>query len=129
MLIGYRGVIVHDRLALYWKLKKARHGLCAPSDPPRLTWGLGVRPLRRLRNTRRAGRWDSDRVLTSTGIAVLVAVVAATAVGAALGRAEAHRRFGDSRSARWQSEGRQSHGNHEGPAGEAGSSRGQGDPV
>jgi len=29
VLIGYRGVIVHDRLALYWKLKKARHGLCA----------------------------------------------------------------------------------------------------
>ncbi|HVL04077.1 MAG TPA: IS66 family transposase [Acidimicrobiales bacterium] len=29
VLISYRGVIVHDRLALYWKLKKARHGLCA----------------------------------------------------------------------------------------------------
>jgi len=29
VLMGYRGVIVHDRLALYWKLKKARHGLCA----------------------------------------------------------------------------------------------------
>ena len=29
MLIGYRGVVVHDRLALYWKLKAARHGLCA----------------------------------------------------------------------------------------------------
>lgn len=29
VLIGFRGVIVHDRLALYWKLKKARHGLCA----------------------------------------------------------------------------------------------------
>jgi len=29
VLVGYRGVIVHDRLALYWKLKKARHGLCA----------------------------------------------------------------------------------------------------
>jgi len=29
VLIGYRGVIIHDRLALYWKLKRARHGLCA----------------------------------------------------------------------------------------------------
>lgn len=29
VLVGYRGVIVHDRLALYWKLKKAKHGLCA----------------------------------------------------------------------------------------------------
>ena len=28
VLIGYRGVIVHDRLALYWKLKSAKHGLC-----------------------------------------------------------------------------------------------------
>jgi transposase len=28
VLIGYRGVIIHDRLALYWKLKRARHGLC-----------------------------------------------------------------------------------------------------
>lgn len=29
VLVGYRGVIVHDRLALYWTLKKARHGVCA----------------------------------------------------------------------------------------------------
>jgi len=28
VLVGYRGVIVHDRLALYWKLKTAKHGLC-----------------------------------------------------------------------------------------------------
>lgn len=28
VLVGYRGVIVHDRLALYWKLKAAKHGLC-----------------------------------------------------------------------------------------------------
>jgi transposase len=28
VLIGYRGVVIHDRLALYWKLK-AKHGLCA----------------------------------------------------------------------------------------------------
>jgi len=28
VLRGYRGVIVHDRLALYWKLKRAKHGLC-----------------------------------------------------------------------------------------------------
>jgi transposase len=28
VLIGYRGVIIHDRLALYWKLKRAKHGLC-----------------------------------------------------------------------------------------------------
>ncbi len=28
VLRGYRGVIVHDRLAMYWKLK-AKHGLCA----------------------------------------------------------------------------------------------------
>ena len=27
VLIGYRGVVVHDRLAMYWKLK-AKHGLC-----------------------------------------------------------------------------------------------------
>lgn len=29
VLVGYRGVIVHDRLAMYWKLKRARHGVCA----------------------------------------------------------------------------------------------------
>jgi len=29
VLIGYRGVVIHDRLALYWKLKSARHGICA----------------------------------------------------------------------------------------------------
>jgi transposase len=29
VLIGYRGVIVHDRLALYWKLTVARHGICS----------------------------------------------------------------------------------------------------
>lgn len=29
VLIGYRGVVVHDRLALYWKLKRAKHGLCS----------------------------------------------------------------------------------------------------
>ncbi|MGH9170872.1 MAG: IS66 family transposase [Acidimicrobiales bacterium] len=28
VLKGYRGVIVHDRLAMYWKLKRAKHGLC-----------------------------------------------------------------------------------------------------
>ncbi len=28
VLRGYRGVVVHDRLAMYWKLK-AKHGLCA----------------------------------------------------------------------------------------------------
>jgi transposase len=28
VLIGYRGVIIHDRLALYWKLKAAKHGIC-----------------------------------------------------------------------------------------------------
>lgn len=27
VLLGYRGVVVHDRLALYWKLK-AKHGVC-----------------------------------------------------------------------------------------------------
>lgn len=27
VLIGYQGVVVHDRLAMYWKLK-AKHGLC-----------------------------------------------------------------------------------------------------
>jgi hypothetical protein len=29
VLAGYRGVVIHDRLALYWKFRKARHGLCA----------------------------------------------------------------------------------------------------
>lgn len=29
VLHGYRGVIVHDRLAMYWKLKRAKHGVCA----------------------------------------------------------------------------------------------------
>ncbi|MGH3573971.1 MAG: IS66 family transposase, partial [Pseudonocardiaceae bacterium] len=29
VLVGYRGVIVHDRLALYWKLTAARHGICS----------------------------------------------------------------------------------------------------
>jgi len=29
VLVGYRGVIVHDRLALCWTLKKDRHGVCA----------------------------------------------------------------------------------------------------
>jgi transposase len=28
VLRGYRGVVVHDRLALYWRLEKAKHGLC-----------------------------------------------------------------------------------------------------
>jgi transposase len=28
VLIGYRGVIVHDRLAMYWKLKRAKHQAC-----------------------------------------------------------------------------------------------------
>jgi transposase len=28
ILAGYTGVLVHDRLALYWKLRKAKHGLC-----------------------------------------------------------------------------------------------------
>lgn len=28
VLADYRGVVIHDRLALYWKFKKARHGLC-----------------------------------------------------------------------------------------------------
>jgi transposase len=28
VLRGYRGVIIHDRLAMYWKLKRAKHGLC-----------------------------------------------------------------------------------------------------
>ena len=28
VLRGYRGVVIHDRLAMYWKLK-AKHGLCA----------------------------------------------------------------------------------------------------
>jgi len=27
VLIGYRGVVVHDRLAMYWKLK-AKHAIC-----------------------------------------------------------------------------------------------------
>lgn len=29
VLAGYRGVIIHDRLAMYWKLKRAKHGICA----------------------------------------------------------------------------------------------------
>ncbi len=29
VLHGYRGVIVHDRLAMYWKLKRAKHGICS----------------------------------------------------------------------------------------------------
>jgi len=29
VLAGYTGVVIHDRLALYWKFRKARHGLCA----------------------------------------------------------------------------------------------------
>ena len=28
VLRGYRGVIVHDRLAMYWKLKRAKHQAC-----------------------------------------------------------------------------------------------------
>lgn len=28
VLVGYRGVVIHDRLALYWKLKAAKHGTC-----------------------------------------------------------------------------------------------------
>ncbi len=28
VLAGYTGVVVHDRLALYWKFRKAKHGLC-----------------------------------------------------------------------------------------------------
>jgi len=29
VLIGYRGVVIHDRLAMYWKLKQAKHGVCS----------------------------------------------------------------------------------------------------
>ena len=29
VLVGYRGVIVHDRLALYWQFTKAKHQVCA----------------------------------------------------------------------------------------------------
>lgn len=29
VLVGYRGIVIHDRLALYWKLKTAKHGVCA----------------------------------------------------------------------------------------------------
>ena len=29
VLHGYRGVIVHDRLAMYWRLKRPKHGICA----------------------------------------------------------------------------------------------------
>ena len=28
VLAGFRGVVIHDRLALYWKFRKAKHGLC-----------------------------------------------------------------------------------------------------
>jgi len=28
VLLGYRGVVIHDRLALYWKLETAKHGIC-----------------------------------------------------------------------------------------------------
>ncbi len=28
VLRGYRGVLVHDRLAMYWKLKRAKHAIC-----------------------------------------------------------------------------------------------------
>lgn len=28
VLAGYRGVVVHDRLAMYWKLKRAKHQAC-----------------------------------------------------------------------------------------------------
>ena len=28
VLLGYRGVLVHDRLAMYWKLKQAKHQAC-----------------------------------------------------------------------------------------------------
>jgi transposase len=29
VLLDYRGVLVHDRLAMYWKLKRAKHQACA----------------------------------------------------------------------------------------------------
>ncbi len=35
VLIGYRGVIVHDRLALYWKLTTARQGICSAHNGAR----------------------------------------------------------------------------------------------
>jgi transposase len=28
VLVGYTGVVIHDRLALYWKFKRAKHGIC-----------------------------------------------------------------------------------------------------
>jgi len=28
VLLGYRGVVIHDRLALYWNLETAKHGIC-----------------------------------------------------------------------------------------------------
>jgi transposase len=33
VLHGYRGVIVHDRQAMYWKLKRATDGICAAHLP------------------------------------------------------------------------------------------------
>ena len=29
VLVGYQGVIVHDRLAMYWQFKRAKHQVCA----------------------------------------------------------------------------------------------------
>jgi len=35
VLLGYRGVVIYDRLALYWKLETAKHGICGAHSAER----------------------------------------------------------------------------------------------
>ena len=43
VLKGYTGVLVHDRLAMYFKLKRAKHGLCGADNATRGIMRQGVR--------------------------------------------------------------------------------------
>ncbi|MGH9071859.1 MAG: IS66 family transposase [Acidimicrobiales bacterium] len=55
VLIGYTGVVIHDRLALYWKLKAAKHGICGAhllrdlasvaTVAPQAAWATGLASL------------------------------------------------------------------------------------
>lgn len=84
VLRGYRGVVVHDRLALYWKLKAARHGLCGAhllrdlADvavvATQMTWAAGLAALlveinaacddARTRGRRQLARAETQRFAT-----------------------------------------------------------------
>jgi transposase len=95
VLPGYTGVIVHDRLALYWKFKRAKHGTCGAhllrdlaevaEVPSQSAWAKGLaallveinkacddaraRGLRRLSPVTQRNFADRYETLVATGLA------------------------------------------------------------